>query len=141
MKTPNLIKTSTISLSLVLSISLAHAGECSKDEANEMYSKVNNHAAALKADAEANPSSIPFKSGKNDPRLKKSIKIESDAKSIYDKNLEPGDYAGACDGLTEIAKEYDINLGDETEATASDNFKTGMKAAAQANSLRDSVKD
>ena len=126
-----------MTLGLLAAINALSVQACTQDEAFEMYSTVNNHAAALQADAEANPSLIPFQKGKNDPRLKKSIKILDATAVINSEHLETQEFSEACAGLTDLAQKYKINLAGDV--TTESKVRTGLKAAGQANSLLNTI--
>lgn len=113
----------------------ANAATCTKDQAMEMYSTINTHATSLKLDAEQNPSKIPLRSGKNDPRLKKSIKISKKASAINKDSLSQGKYDAACTDMEKLASKYNIQVGDKKKLTAQD----GLKAATQARSVKQSL--
>lgn len=136
MKTPLLIATAVVSFGLLSNA--AYSEDCSKDQAYEMYAKINDHAAALKSDAQANPSKIPFQSGKNDPRLKKSVKITDQTAAINKDHLKTKQFNEACTKLAKVAKTYKINVSGQ--AATGENVKKGLKVAGQVNSLRNAVK-
>ena len=138
--TTSTIKSALIGVSFIALSFGANAQECSKDEAMKMYAKVTDHAAALKADAQANPSKIPFQSGKNDPRLKKSKKISSKASAINSGAIDASEFGKACTELTVLAKKYKISLEDG-DATVSTKEKVGkgFRIAGQAQSLKNQV--
>ena len=132
------LKCALIGASLFAVSISAHAGKCTKDEAMQKYSKVTAHAAALQEDAEANPSKVPFQKGKNDPRVKKSVKISEAAADINENSIGAAQYNKACEELNALAKKYKISFGGEEVAKES-KLKTGLKAASQANSIRNHV--
>ncbi len=114
--------------------SWAAVASCDREDALMMYSNVTNHADELKRDAEDNPSKIPFQKGKNDPRVKKSIKITKRAGEINEQSIANYKYAKACKDLRALAKQYKIDVGDQTGAIT---LEKGAKGAMQAKAMKD----
>jgi len=134
------IKSAVIGVSFIALSFTANANACSKDDAMKMYAKVTDHAAALKTDAQANPSKIPFQSGKNDPRLKKSKKISAKAAAINSGAIDASDFGKACTELTVLAKKYKISLEDGVAATSTkEKIGKGFRIAGQAESIKNQI--
>lgn len=112
----------------------ASAANCGEDKAWKMYSTINTHAADLKKDAEQNPSKVPFRSGKNDPRLKKSIKISKQTASINKNSLSKKNFDQACTDLELLAGKYNIDVGGEKKGITAEQ---GLKGALQAKAIKD----
>jgi len=111
------------------------ASACNQDQAIEKYVAINLYASNLKLDAEQNPSNIPLRSGKNDPRLKKSIKITKQTKQIKKENIDTAEYGTACSKMDKIASKYKIDVDQSDDFTA----EKGMKVATQANAMKKSL--
>lgn len=141
----NILKTPHVHcLAVCASLMLAapvYAKDCSKDQAMEMYSQVQDHATALVRDAESNPSKIPFQKGKNDPRIKKAKKIKTKSEAIQSDYIAKEQYPSACEALTSLSSKYGIPINGEVAAkSTNEKVKDGVKAGLQSKSLIDRLR-